>query len=131
VGALYQKRKRDQVVGCIATEAPNHHLRLSLSVRTECPQKHSTNMENAMTRALILGATALALSAGAASAQAIYVTPGYGYAAPAYVAPAPVYVAPPAVYAAPPYYGPPAVAVAPPVYDYAPGYSTIVTGPGW
>src|SRR5438067_731203 len=71
-------------------------------------------MENAMTRALILGATALALSAGAASAQAIYVTPGYGYAAPAYVAPAPVYVAPPAVYAAPPYYGPPAVAVAPP-----------------
>jgi hypothetical protein len=34
-------------------------------------------MENAMTRALILGASALALSAGAASAQAGYVTPDY------------------------------------------------------
>lgn len=134
VGTLHQKRKRDQVVGCIATEAPNHHLRLSLSVRTESPQKHSTNMENAMTRALILGATALALSAGAASAQAVYVTPSYGYAAPAYVAPAPVYVAPPPVYAAPPvvshYYAAP-VTVAPPVYDYAPGYTTVITAPGW
>jgi hypothetical protein len=92
-------------------------------------------MENAMTRALILGVTALAVSAGAASAQAVYVTPGYGYA-PAYVAPAPVYVAPAPVYAAPtvvsPYYAAPTtVTVAPPVYDYAPGYSTIVTEPGW
>jgi hypothetical protein len=103
--------------------------------------KHNANMENAMTRPFILATAALALSAGAASAQAIYVTPGYGYAAPAYVAPAPVYAAPvyaaPApVYAAPPvvsgYYGAPGVAVAPPVYDYAPGYTTtIITGPGW
>ena len=56
-------------------------------------------MENAMTRALILGATALALSAGAASAQGVYATPGYyGYAAPAplydYAAPAYGYAAP-------------------------------------
>jgi hypothetical protein len=62
------------------------------------------------------------------------VTPGYGYA-PAYVAPAPIYVAPAPVYAAPtvvsPYYAAPTVTVAPPVYDYAPGYRTIVTEPGW
>jgi hypothetical protein len=77
-------------------------------------------MENAMTRALILGATELAISAG------------YD---PAYVAPAPVYVAPAPVYAAPtvvsPYYAArTTVTVGPPVYDYAPGYSTIVTEPG-
>jgi len=39
-----------------------------------------------MSKALVLGATALALSAGAASAQVVY--PGYGHAAPAYAAPA-------------------------------------------
>src|SRR5690242_9998060 len=33
-------------------------------------------MENAMTRALVLGATALTLSAGVASAQVAYVSPG-------------------------------------------------------
>lgn len=99
--------------------------------------KHNANMENAMTRALILGATALALSAGAASAQAVYVTPGYGYAAPAYVAPAPAYVAPAPVYTAPPvvsgYYAAPPIVASAPVYDYAPGYAatTVITGPGW
>jgi hypothetical protein len=89
-----------------------------------------------MTRLLIFAAGALALSAGAASAQVVYVTPGYGYgyaAPPVYVAPAPVYVAPPPVYVAPPvvprYYGAP-VAVAP-IYDYAPGYADTVFGPDW
>jgi hypothetical protein len=46
-----------------------------------------------MTRALILG-TALALSASAATAQEVYVTPGYGHPAPTYVAPGPGYAAP-------------------------------------
>ena len=47
-----------------------------------------------MTRALVLGVTAVALSAGAAPAQAVYVAPSYGSVGPAYVAPAPVYAAP-------------------------------------
>jgi len=52
-------------------------------------------MENAMTKALILGATALTLSAGVASAQAVYVAPpGYGYVTRPYVAPPGVYVVP-------------------------------------
>jgi hypothetical protein len=99
-----------------------------------------------MTRALILGAAALVVSAASASAQ-VYTTPDYGYAesvadlaAPAdgYAAPAPppVYTAPP-VYAAP-VYAPPTVYVVPapvyaapyyaapvvsrPIYAYAPGY---------
>jgi hypothetical protein len=38
-------------------------------------------MENAMTRALILGAAALVVSAASASAQ-VYTTPDYGYAEP-------------------------------------------------
>jgi hypothetical protein len=87
-----------------------------------------------MTRTLLLGATTLMLSAGAASAQAVYVAPGYDYAAPAYVAPAPaapIYAAPPVVYR---YYGVPrtTVAIPAPVYDYAPGYfETVTTEPGW
>src|SRR6266513_848733 len=96
-----------------------------------------------MSKSLVLGATALVLSAATASAQ-VYVTPGYGYgyatlaadlaapaygyAAPAYVAPTPVYAAPayaaPQVYAAPPvttgYYSAPVVSL--PIYAYAPGY---------
>ena len=103
-----------------------------------------------MTRALILGAAALALSAGAASAQ-VYTTPDYGYPEPvadlgapadgyAATAPPPAYTAPP-VYAAP-VYAPPPVYVVPapvytaplvsgyyaapvvsrPIYAYAPGY---------
>ena len=99
---------------------------------------------------LVLGVATLALSAGAASAQAVY--PGYGYApygygyaataplydyaGPADVAPAPhgygplVYAAPvyaptpayPAPPAAPGYYAARSVVVSQPLYDYAPGY---------
>jgi hypothetical protein len=76
-----------------------------------------------MTRSLIFGATALALSVGAASAQTLYVEPGYG--PPAYTAPAPVIVAPAPIYMAPSvvvprYYAPrAAVTVSTPVYNYA------------
>ena len=99
---------------------------------------------------LVLGVATLALSAGAASAQAVY--PGYGYepygygytataplydyAGPADVAPAPhgygplVYAAPvyaptpayPAPPVAPGYYAARSVVVSQPLYDYAPGY---------
>ena len=42
-------------------------------------KQHNANMENVMTRALILGATALTLSAGVAAAQVAFVSPGrYG-----------------------------------------------------
>jgi hypothetical protein len=83
-----------------------------------------------MMRALIIGAAALGLSASAASAQTVYVSPGYGV--PAYVAPAPAYVAPPPAYVAPPvvrgyYYPGPSVTVAAPVYDYAPAYPGAIT----
>jgi hypothetical protein len=99
-----------------------------------------------MSKALILGATALALSAGAASAQ-VYVSPGYGYgygygaplydyAAPAYgyAATAPLYNFAAPAYAAPATAGTTVIIVtpgapaytAPPVgsgyYNYAPGY---------
>lgn len=56
-----------------------------------------------MSKALVLGAAALAISASAATAQ-VYVSPGYGYGAPLYD------------YAAPPAYGYAATA---PLYDYA------------
>lgn len=85
-----------------------------------------------MIRSLIFGATALALSVGAASAQTVYVEPGYGYAPPAYMAPAPVIVAPAPIYMAPPvavprYYAPrAAVTVSTPLYNYAAPYA--VTG---
>ena len=101
-----------------------------------------------MTRALILGAAALVVSAAGASAQ-VYTTPDYGYGEPvadlvapadgyATPAPPPAYTAPPVyaapVYTAPPVYvvpvpvyaAPPVVYAAPvvsrPVYAYAPGY---------
>jgi hypothetical protein len=86
-------------------------------------------MEANMTRTLILAATAFTISGAAASAQTVYVAPGYGYAAPAYVAPtyvAPTYVAPAYVAPAPVYVAPPA-----PVYDYAPGYVSTYTTWGW
>jgi hypothetical protein len=104
-----------------------------------------------MSKALVLGAAALAFSAASASAQ-VYPTPDYGYAEPVadlavpadgYAAPAPppAYAAPP-VYAAPVYTAPPvyvvpapvyaapvvpppvytAPAVSRPIYAYAPGY---------
>jgi hypothetical protein len=41
-------------------------------------EQHNANMESVMTRALILGATVLTLSAGVASAQVAYVSPGCG-----------------------------------------------------
>ena len=98
-------------------------------------------------RALVLGAAALALSAGAGSAQPAYPSNGYGpYAAPLYdyagpasaapahagphrygplihtpqlYAPTPAFPAPPAE---PGYYTGQSVVVSQPVYDYAPGY---------
>jgi hypothetical protein len=88
-----------------------------------------------MMRALVLGAAALALSAGAASAQTVYpAAPLYDYAGPAWPAPhgysplvyaAPVY-APTLAYPAPPtapgYYAAPSVVASVPLYDYVPGY---------
>jgi hypothetical protein len=113
----------------------------------DAKRPHSTR-ENAMMRALVLGAAALALSAGAASAQVGYgphgdgytvTAPLYDYAGPA--SPAPVHTAPhgygPLVYeaqvyaptpaypappAAPGYYTAPSVVVSQPLYDYAPDY---------
>jgi hypothetical protein len=78
-----------------------------------------------MSKALVLGAAALAFSAASASAQ-VYSIPDYGYAEPVadlavpadgYAAPAapPVYTAPP-VYVAPVYPAPTVVYTAPPVY---------------
>ena len=87
-----------------------------------------------MSKALLIGVTALVLSVANASAQ-VYLTPdygygyaapvadlaapAYGYAAPTYVAPAPVYTASP-VYAAPVYAGPPVYAVPAPRYGTMP-----------
>ena len=91
-----------------------------------------------MGKALVLGAAALALSAGVASAQA----PGYNYygaTVPLYGYAAPVIVAPP-IYAAPPVYAAPRVyAVPAPLYgygyaapwDYAPGGREWVVERGW
>ena len=82
-----------------------------------------------MMRSLMLGATALALSGAAASAQTVYVQSDY--AAPAYVALAPVVVAPAPAYVAPPavvsrYYAvPQTVTVGTPVYGYASPYVAI------
>jgi hypothetical protein len=82
-----------------------------------------------MMRSLVFGASALALSGGAASAQAVYVAP---YGAPAYVAPVPpVVFAPAPVYVAP--YVAPQVAV-PPYYaaPIAPVYGgTVTVGDDW
>lgn len=55
-----------------------------------------------MVKPFIFGATALALSGGAASAQVVYVAPYGPYGVPAYVAPVPpVVFAPAPVYVAP------------------------------
>lgn len=82
-----------------------------------------------MIRSLFVGAGLLTLTAGAASAQTVYVAPGYAvpaYSAPAYVAPAPAYVGPPVVVRH--YYAPrAAVTVTPGLYDYAPGHGAPVT----
>jgi len=111
----------------------------------DAKRPHSTR-ENAMMRALVLGAAALALSAGAASAQTVYpgydgytaTAPLYDYAGPASSAPvpatpheygpliyAPQLFAPTPAFPAPPaepgYYTAQSVAVSQPLYDYAPG----------
>ena len=98
-----------------------------------------------MMRALVLGAAALTLSAGAASAQAVYpsyghtaTAPLYDYAGPASSAPvhtphgygpliyAPQLYAPAPVFPAPPeepgYYTAQSVGVPQPFFEYAPGY---------
>jgi hypothetical protein len=95
-----------------------------------------------MMRALVLGAAALSLSAGAASTQTLYpgydgyaaTAPLYDYAAPAHAAPhgygplvyTPQVYAPTPAYPAPPaepgYYTARSVVVSKPLYDYAPGY---------
>jgi hypothetical protein len=97
---------------------------------------------------LVLGVAALALSAGAASAQALYPSDGYGPYGYGYIAPAPLYdyagpasatpngygpliytpqlYAPTPAFPAPPaepgYYTAQSVVVSQPLYDYAPGY---------
>jgi hypothetical protein len=104
-----------------------------------------------MSKALVLGAAALAFSAVGASAADL-VAPDYGYAAPYYGAPAPVYAAPPApvytaprvyvlpapIYTPPPavsgYYAPHPVPPEPipaPIYDYAAGSGYEYTAPGY
>jgi hypothetical protein len=91
-----------------------------------------------MSKALVLGAAALALSAGTASAQAMYpsygTAPLYDYAGPASATPngygpliytprlyipSPAFPAPPAE---PGYYTAQSVVVSQPLYDYAPSY---------
>src|SRR6516165_9959995 len=92
-----------------------------------------------MTRALVLGAAALALSAVTASGQAVYPNtttgPLYDYGGPTssapprgygpliytpqLYAPAPAFPAPPAE---PGYYTAQSVVISPPLYEYAPGY---------
>jgi hypothetical protein len=116
----------------------------SLTVRVKRPALSTT--EDNM-RAFILG-TALALSAGAASAQAVYPSDGYGPHGYGYTAPAPLYdyagpaaaspkgygplIYTPQLYEpSPAFPGPPAepgyytahsVVVSQPLYEYAPGY---------
>ena len=88
-----------------------------------------------MTRAQVLGAAALALSAGAASAQGVY--PSYGYGpAPLhdYAAPAPLYDyagpgLPAPVHAAPHGYGP--LIYAPPLYAPTPAFPAPLAEPGY
>jgi len=118
----------------------------------DAKRPHSTR-ENAMIR-LVLGAAALALSAGAASAQTVYpgyggytaTTPLYDYAGPASSAPvpatphgygpliyAPQLFAPTPAFPAPAepgYYTAQSAVASQPLYDYAPGYWGVDIG-GW
>ena len=97
---------------------------------------------------LVLAVTTLALSAGAASAQALYPSDGYGPNGYGYIAPAPLYdyagpasatprgygpliytpqlYGPSAAFPAPPskpgYYTAQSAVVSQPLYEYAPGY---------
>jgi hypothetical protein len=88
-------------------------------------------MEVNMRAALVLGVAALAVSAGAASAQVVYpgygyAPSGYGYAGYGYGATAPLYdYAAPVADLAPPAYG---YAPAAPLYNYAaPAYAAPAT----
>jgi hypothetical protein len=77
---------------------------------SDAKRPHSTR-QNAMMRALVLGAAALALSAGAASAQAVYPVYGYGPHGDGYTVTAPLYdyagpASPAPVHTAPHGYGP-------------------------
>ena len=102
--------------------------------------------ESPMMRTLVLGAATFALSAGAASAQALYPSDGYGPYGYGYIAPAPLYDYAGKTSATPNGYGPPiftprlyiptpafpappaepgyytaqSVVVSQPLYDYAP-----------
>ena len=102
--------------------------------------------ESPMMRTLVLGAATFALSAGAASAQALYPSDGYGPYGYGYIAPAPLYdyagpasatpngygpliytprlYIPTPAFPAPPaepgYYTAQSVVVSQPLYDYAP-----------
>ncbi len=101
-----------------------------------------------MRAALVLGVAVLAVSAGAASAQALYPSDGYGPYGYGYIAPAPLYdyaapasatpngygpliytpqlYEPSAAFPAPPvesgYYVEQSAVVSQPLYEYAPGY---------
>src|SRR5215469_2884140 len=84
---------------------------LSWSALSVADEKSSASTTEDSMRALVLGAAGLALSAGAASAQALYPSDGYGPYGYGYAAPAPLYdYAGPAsaasVHAAPHGYGP-------------------------
>ena len=81
-------------------------------------------------RALVLGAAALTLSAGAASAQALYPSDGYGPYGYGYIAPAPLYdYAGPASSAPPHGYGP--LIYTPQLYTPTPAFPAPPAEPGY
>ena len=82
-------------------------------------------------RALVLGAAALTLSAGAASAQALYPSDGYGPYGYGYIAPAPLYdYAGPASSAPTPHgYGP--LIYTPQLYTPTPAFPAPPAEPGY
>jgi hypothetical protein len=83
-----------------------------------------------MNKALVLGAVALVLSAGAACAQAVYPSHDYGPYGYGYVATAPLYdYAAPAPGRAPHGYGP--LVYTAPVYAPTPSYPAPPTAPGY
>ncbi|HEX8811389.1 MAG TPA: hypothetical protein VF742_05290, partial [Terracidiphilus sp.] len=113
---------------------------IAMLVKPPDAKRPRSTMENAMMRALVLGAASLAT--GAASAQTVYpsgTAPLYDYAGPASSAPVPttplgygpLIYAPqlfartsafPTPPAEPGYYTAQSVVVSQPLYDYAPGY---------
>jgi hypothetical protein len=96
---------------------------------TDAKRPYSTR-ENATMRAFVLGAAALTLSAGAASARAVYPTHGYAPYGYGYTATAPLYdYAGPAssapVHTAPHGYGP--LVYAPQLYAPTPAFPAAIT----